>query len=120
MRREEYAQRFGPTTGDLIRLADTGLWVRVGRDDVLLLFNASETILGGKLPSHGACGPGHFALGIPADSREDWRARLSRFCVAIEQEVEWPKGGKSFYFRDPSNNSVELITPGIWGLPSGW
>ena len=34
MRREDYAQRYGPTTGDLIRLADTGLWVRVGRDDV--------------------------------------------------------------------------------------
>jgi urease subunit alpha len=34
MRREDYARRFGPTTGDLIRLADTDLWVRVGRDDV--------------------------------------------------------------------------------------
>ena len=34
MRREDYARRFGPTTGDLIRLADTDLWVRVGGDDV--------------------------------------------------------------------------------------
>jgi urease subunit alpha len=33
VRREDYAPRFGPTTGDLVRLADTGLWVRVGRDD---------------------------------------------------------------------------------------
>ncbi len=24
------------------------------------------------------------------------------------------------YFRDPAGNSVELITPGVWGLPSGW
>jgi urease subunit alpha len=32
--REEYARRFGPTTGDLIRLADTDLWVRVDDDDV--------------------------------------------------------------------------------------
>jgi len=32
--REEYARRFGPTTGDLIRLADTNLWVRVEDDDV--------------------------------------------------------------------------------------
>lgn len=29
-------------------------------------------------------------------------------------------GGKSIYFRDPAGNSVELVTPGIWGLPSGW
>ncbi len=32
--REEYARRFGPTTADLIRLADTNLWVRVEDDDV--------------------------------------------------------------------------------------
>src|SRR6266568_3374192 len=32
--REDYARRFGPTTGDLIRLADTNLWVRVEDDDV--------------------------------------------------------------------------------------
>jgi urease subunit alpha len=32
--REEYARRFGPTTGDRIRLADTNLWVRVEDDDV--------------------------------------------------------------------------------------
>jgi hypothetical protein len=24
------------------------------------------------------------------------------------------------YFRDPAGNSVELITPGLWGLPGGW
>ncbi len=34
MRREDYARRFGPTTGDLIRLADTDLWVRVEDDHV--------------------------------------------------------------------------------------
>ena len=38
----------------------------------------------------------------------------------IEKEVEWPKGGRSLYFRDPAGNSVELVTPGVWGLPSGW
>jgi urease subunit alpha len=32
--REEYARRFGPTTGDLIRLGDTDLRVRVEADDV--------------------------------------------------------------------------------------
>ena len=40
--------------------------------------------------------------------------------IAIEDEVTWPKGGKSIYFRDPSGNSAELVTPGVWGLPSGW
>jgi urease subunit alpha len=32
MDRKAYAQMFGPTTGDRIRLADTSLWIRVERD----------------------------------------------------------------------------------------
>jgi hypothetical protein len=33
MDREEYARRYGPTTGDLVRLGDTDLWVGVEMDD---------------------------------------------------------------------------------------
>lgn len=33
--REEYVARYGPTAGDRIRLADTGLWVRVEADHAL-------------------------------------------------------------------------------------
>ena len=40
--------------------------------------------------------------------------------LVIEKEMEWPRGGRSLYFRDPAGNSVELITPGLWGLRSGW
>ena len=32
--RGEYAARYGPTTGDRVRLADTDLWVEVEGDDV--------------------------------------------------------------------------------------
>ena len=32
--RQEYAARYGPTTGDRVRLADTDLWVEVEADDV--------------------------------------------------------------------------------------
>jgi len=32
MDRKSYAQMFGPTTGDAVRLADTGLWARIERD----------------------------------------------------------------------------------------
>ena len=34
MSRDEYARRYGPTTGDRVRLADTDLWVEVEGDDV--------------------------------------------------------------------------------------
>ncbi|WP_201750336.1 VOC family protein [Tautonia marina] len=101
------------------REAGRHVFFRVG-DGVLLVFNPVTTLKGDTLPPHGARGPGHFALGIRADKLDDWRRRLEAHGVAVEQEVEWPRGGRSIYFRDPSGNSVELITPGLWGLPGGW
>jgi catechol 2,3-dioxygenase-like lactoylglutathione lyase family enzyme len=102
------------------REAGRHVFFRVGNADVLLLFNPDETIKGLHLPAHGARGPGHFAVGIAADALEHWRRRLADHGVAIETEMTWPRGGHSLYFRDPAGNSVELITPGLWGLRSGW
>jgi catechol 2,3-dioxygenase-like lactoylglutathione lyase family enzyme len=96
------------------------VFFQVGEASVLLAFIAETTLKGDHLPSHGSTGAGHFALGIEADTLDAWRQKLQENGIAIEQEVEWPKGGRSIYLRDPAGNSVELITPGIWGLPSGW
>jgi len=92
----------------------------VGASNVLLAFIADATLNGDHLPPHGAKGPSHFALGIDAEALDAWRRKLQESGVAIEQEVEWPRGGRSIYFRDPAGNSVEMVTPGVWGLPSGW
>ena len=102
------------------REAGRHVFFRVGNADVLLLFDADETLKGANLPAHGARGPGHFAFGIAADALDSWRRRLAGHGVAIEKEVEWPRGARSLYFRDPAGNAVELITPGLWGLRSGW
>jgi catechol 2,3-dioxygenase-like lactoylglutathione lyase family enzyme len=96
------------------------VFFRVGDRDVLLLFRPQATLQGDQLPAHGAKGPGHFALGIPAGSLDDWREHLRTCGVAVEKEMDWPRGGRSLYFRDPAGNSVELIVPGLWGLPTGW
>ena len=96
------------------------VFFRVGTANVLLGFLPEATLKGDQLPAHGARGPGHFALGIERAELDAWRQRLVASGVAIEKEVKWPRGGKSIYFRDPAGNSVELVTPGIWGLPSGW
>jgi catechol 2,3-dioxygenase-like lactoylglutathione lyase family enzyme len=96
------------------------VFFQVGEASVLLAFLAESTLKGDQLPPHGATGPGHFALGIDAESFDAWRKLLQGHGVTIEKEVEWPKGGQSLYFRDPAGNSVELVTPGVWGLPSGW
>jgi catechol 2,3-dioxygenase-like lactoylglutathione lyase family enzyme len=102
------------------REAGRHVFFKVGRDNVLLLFHAPATLQGDHVPAHGAAGPGHCALGIPAGAVEEWRERLRAHGVGVEHEERWPLGGHSLYFRDPAGNSVELITPGVWGLPSGW
>lgn len=99
--------------------ADRHLFFAVG-DSMLLVFKPQTTLKGDVLPAHGARGPGHFALGIDRGSLDDWRARLIQHGIAIEKEVQWPRGGRSLYFRDPAGNSVELLTQGVWGLPAGW
>lgn len=50
--RTDYARRYGPTTGDRIRLADTDLWIEVDADDT----EPGEELLGGcgKTARHGA------------------------------------------------------------------
>lgn len=96
------------------------VFFQVGEGNVLLAFLAEATRRDGPLPPHGATGPGHFALGIEAEAFDGWRKLLQGHGIIVEKEVEWSRGGKSLYFRDPAGNSVELVTPGVWGLPSGW
>jgi catechol 2,3-dioxygenase-like lactoylglutathione lyase family enzyme len=95
------------------------IFFQVGDSDVHLAFIADATIKGDQRTPHGAKGPGHFALGIEIEALGLWRQKLHEDAIAIEDEVEWPRGGKSLYFRDPAGNCVELITTGVWGSSSG-
>ena len=96
------------------------VFFQVGAGSILLIFNPETTIHGHHLPAHGAIGPSHVAFGINNQSLDSWRTRLTRQGIRIEHEQSWPRGGHSLYFRDPAGNSIELITPGVWGTPSGW
>jgi catechol 2,3-dioxygenase-like lactoylglutathione lyase family enzyme len=119
----EQAERFYRDILGLRLLAkeeDRHVFFQVGESDVLLVFRAQATLEVGRLPTHGSRGPGHFAMGIAADDLDGRRDWLLTHGVAIEHEQSWPLGGHSLYFRDPAGNSVELITPGVWGLPAGW
>jgi catechol 2,3-dioxygenase-like lactoylglutathione lyase family enzyme len=102
------------------REAGRHVFFRVGAAGVLLAFRAEACLRGDTLPAHDARGPGHFALGVRGEALAGWRRRLAAHGVPVEQEVAWPRGGVSLYFRDPAGNLVELVTPGVWGLPSGW
>ncbi|MFY9669200.1 MAG: urease subunit alpha, partial [Trebonia sp.] len=58
--RGEYASRYGPTTGDRVRLADTDLWVEVEADDVFpgdeLISGCGKTLRDGVLATARAPG----------------------------------------------------------------
>ncbi|MCC2664092.1 MAG: glyoxalase/bleomycin resistance/extradiol dioxygenase family protein [Geminicoccaceae bacterium] len=113
------AERFyGEVLGLELDSRKDGLFVffRCG-DGMLLLFEPEAASTGRNVPAHGARGPGHACFAVAEDALPAWQARLAAAGVAIEQEMSWPRGGRSFYFRDPAGNSLELATPRIWGLP---
>jgi catechol 2,3-dioxygenase-like lactoylglutathione lyase family enzyme len=89
---------------------------------VLLLFNADATSKPPApdarlpMPPHGTRGPGHLCFSASAEEIDGWKAYLTNKGVAIEADFEWPQGGRSIYFRDPSGNSIEFAEPRIWGL----
>lgn len=88
---------------------------------MLLIFNPDRTehqtdrVNGALVPPHGARGAGHVAFSMPDGELNAWKEWLQRKGVPIESEVEWPRGGRSIYFRDPAGNCVELASPRIWG-----
>lgn len=84
---------------------------------MLLIFNPAATrVATGDVPTHGATGPGHVGFRATHDELDRWRRRLDEHGVPIEVDLAWPGGGHSLYFRDPAGNSVEIVTPDIWGL----
>jgi catechol 2,3-dioxygenase-like lactoylglutathione lyase family enzyme len=86
-------------------------------DAMLLLFEPNAAATGRSVPAHGAHGPGHACFAMPENELDAWKRHVADQGVEIEQEVTWPGGHRSFYFRDPAGNSLELATPKIWRLP---
>jgi catechol 2,3-dioxygenase-like lactoylglutathione lyase family enzyme len=90
-----------------------------GPRSVLLLFKRGSTLEtvhmpGGTIPPHDGQGPLHIAFAIAADALPAWEQHLAGHGIAIEGRTDWPRGGKSIYFRDPDNHLLELATPGLW------
>lgn len=89
---------------------------------VFLVFNPVVTVepthIPGHIavPPHGATGPSHMAFAMRESEIENWRAKLAEKGIAIEEEIAWPNGGRSLYFRDPAGNSIELATPKLWEI----
>lgn len=91
-------------------------------DGVLLLFNAEATRMPPKpdaklpVPPHATVGQGHLCFAATGEEIDRWKAALEAKGIVIEADFEWPNGGRSIYFRDPSGNSIEFAEPRIWGI----
>jgi catechol 2,3-dioxygenase-like lactoylglutathione lyase family enzyme len=92
---------------------DRFLFYRLG-SGVFLLFNHDAAAAQDSPPPHGATGPGHACFMAPAGSYEAWKEHLNLRGVPLEEEVEWPRGGRSFYFRDPAGNALEIANRDVW------
>ena len=88
------------------------VFFRVG-SGVLLLFRAQTTRQAGNLPPHGADGEIHVCFTTSPAEYERWKRRIQEHGIAILQETEWAQG-RSFYFRDPDGNLLELANADIW------
>jgi catechol 2,3-dioxygenase-like lactoylglutathione lyase family enzyme len=101
-------------------VADRHIFYRCG-NQMLLIFNPNNTRNSpapGSLPvpPHGAEGPGHVCFRASSEEIANWRTRLEALGVPIEADFEWPRGGRSIYFRDPAGNCLEFAEPRIWGV----
>src|SRR5260370_22410462 len=97
-------------------LADARLRaVAVGGVNVLLLFRRGASLQttrmpGGTIPPHDGSGPLHIAFAIGKDALAEWEGHLGKHGVDIEGSTDWPRGGRSVYFRDPDGHLLELAT----------
>jgi catechol-2,3-dioxygenase len=97
------------------------IFLKAGKS-MLLIFDPLRTSTNnGKLPTHGAMTPPssiHFAMEIEDQEYQQYKELLVQNGIEIEKEVKWNCNTRSLYFRDPSGNLLELITPGGWPVES--
>jgi catechol 2,3-dioxygenase-like lactoylglutathione lyase family enzyme len=106
-----------------LRILDAGprlVAIDAGHASVLLLFKRGATLQGvnlgaeGYIPPHDGNGPVHLAFAIRREELPEWERHLMEQGIFVESRVQWDRGGKSLYFRDPDGHSVEIATPGVW------
>lgn len=101
----------------LTRRIGRHVFLRCGQQMILLFDPIACQVDDGRIPTHGARGPGHVAFAAANDELPRWQEQLAARGIPVERLITWPGGGQSVYVRDPAGNSVELASPRIWGLP---
>jgi catechol 2,3-dioxygenase-like lactoylglutathione lyase family enzyme len=112
----EETLRFYRETLGLTEIADwkDGTVFRLGAG-VLLLFDR-QLLAENDSPvaQHGSSGVGHICFLAAPGHYESMKERLESEGVEVEHEHEWGEQRKSFYFRDPADNFLEVANSDIW------
>ena len=111
----EAVERFYRDVLGLPRVAgwEDGMAFRIGAAVVLLFDRERLAERDGPIADHGTAGPGHACLRAAGGDYERWRARLEQAGVAIVHDHDWGSG-RSFYFKDPAGNLLEIADRDIW------
>jgi catechol 2,3-dioxygenase-like lactoylglutathione lyase family enzyme len=82
---------------------------------VLLLFDREHLAQrAGPIADHGTSGPGHACLQVGAADYTRWREQLEGADVKIVHDHDWGRGRRSFYFKDPAGNLLEIANGDLW------
>ena len=93
---------------------DDGVAYRVGAG-ILLIFDRERLVRRTEPHTrHGTSGSGHACLQASAGQYEAWKQRLPAEGVTLDHEASWPGGARSFYFRDPAGNLLEIADRDLW------
>jgi catechol 2,3-dioxygenase-like lactoylglutathione lyase family enzyme len=92
-----------------------GLALRLGAGVLLLFEREALDERASPIADHGSVGPGHVCLLAPDPAAYDgWLGRVRAAGVEVTHEHSWDQGLRSFYFRDPGGNLVEIADGDLW------
>jgi catechol 2,3-dioxygenase-like lactoylglutathione lyase family enzyme len=113
--REAVERLYGEVLGlPLVAGWEDGLAFRAGRGVILLFDRERLSRREGPIADHGSVGAGHACLRARDGEYERWRERVAEHGIEIVHEHEWGERGRSFYFRDPAGNLLEIADSDIW------
>lgn len=99
---------------------EDGIAFRIGGSVVLLFDRERLARRRSPIADHGTSGPGHACLRAGPGDYEHWRARVVDAGVDVVHDQAWD-AGRSFYFKDPAGNLLEIADRDIWpaaGIPA--
>jgi catechol 2,3-dioxygenase-like lactoylglutathione lyase family enzyme len=99
---------------DVLGLRSIGRSSYRAGSDVFLLFNSDRSSIQEEPPPHGASGRVHVCFLTSPDAYGSWKERVARE-AEIVQEITWDETGlRSFYFKDPAGNLLEIADGDLW------